>query len=165
MATNPVPVVDDKKTKTSPPQGSSVHKEKELASDKFGVSNVKEHIKSREAFDEQALKAIEGEIEGARLKEPTPKVGADISMHLKSPQEEADNVIKQGSAISVGLTQEEYDEGQKEKVEVKKDWTTLVYWGPKSLIAAVIRAGRLIKIAHSHTLKVVFRKQEKKEAA
>jgi len=164
MATNTVPVVGDKKPKAPPTQSSSLHKEREVASDNFGVSEVKEHIKSQEALDEQALKAISGEIEGARLKEPTPKVGADISMHLKSPQEEADNVVKQGSTISVGVTQEEYEEGNKEKVEVKKDWTTLVYWGPKSLVAAVIRAGRLIKIAHTHALKVVFRKSNKEAA-
>lgn len=161
MATNTAPVVDDKKSKGGAPQTSTIHKEHEAGTDTFDVSEVKEHIKSQEALDEQALKAVEADVEGAKLKEPTPRVGADISMHLKSPQEEADNVVKTGTTISLGVTKEEYNEGQKEKVEVKKDWATLVYWGPKSLIAAVIRAGRLIKIAHSHAMKVVFGKSNK----
>ncbi len=152
---------DDKKIPEPEVKSSSQTKEVEPRS-KGREDAMSETIKSQEAVDKHAIELVEEDILDAKARDAEPKIPGDVaSAGIKSPQVEAEKVLSDGPSIELPITQEEYETGNKEKINVKKDWTTLVYWGPKSLIGAVIRAGRLIKIAHTHAMKIVFRKTGK----
>ncbi|KKR65076.1 MAG: hypothetical protein UU05_C0029G0018 [Candidatus Curtissbacteria bacterium GW2011_GWA1_40_47] len=75
---------------------------------------------------------------------------------VKAPQSQANEVVTQGTTINLPISEKEYKKGLHQKIAgvvVNK-----VVVGTSSLFALATWVGRLIKIAHKHTIKVIFKK-------
>jgi len=121
-------------------------------------------IKTRaEALDSEAIESVRTSIQEARLATPEPKVPPELAdTGIKTPQEEANKVVAEGSTIELPLTEQEYKTGLHQKV--KAAVVDKVVIGASSLFALAAWVGRIIKIAHKHTMKVIFRREEKEDA-
>ena len=153
-AAQPVQPPDDK-------MGAVKAKEQEPTSQETKAEEGKilsEVIRTSEAADEQAEKAIQSAISEARLARPEPKLAPDVAdSGVKVPQEQADEVVRSGTTINLPISEDEYKKGLHQKVAgvvVNK-----VVVGTSSFFALATWIGRLIKMAHKHTMKVIFRKE------
>jgi len=117
-------------------------------------------IKTRaEALTSEALESVRTSIQEARLATPEPKIPPEIAdTGIKAPQEEADKVVTEGSTIKLPITEQEYKVGLHQKI--KGAVVDKVVIGASSLFALAAWVGRIIKIAHKHTMRVIFRKGE-----
>src|SRR3989338_10586163 len=89
-------------TQQVPASGTLVKQQEPAALQKEETKILSEIIKSSEAADEQAEKAIQEAITEAKLAKPEPKLAPDVAdSGVKSPQQEADEVIIRGSTISL----------------------------------------------------------------
>ena len=132
--------------------------EPSLEEDKAKAKGIlSEVIRASEAADEQTEKEVKSAISEARLSRPEPKLPPDVAdSGVKAPQLEANKVISQGTTVELPIPEDEYKKGLHQKVVgtvVNK-----VVIGTSSLFALAVWIGRLIKIAHKHTMRVVFRK-------
>ena len=129
-------------------QPSAVKKEKEILS---------EIIRSSEAADEQLKAEVQGAIREAKLAMPEPELAPDVAdSGVKAPQSQANEVVTQGTTINLPISEKEYKKGLHQKIAgvvVNK-----VVVGTSCLFALATWVGRLIKIAHKHTIKVIFKK-------
>ncbi|MBI2012696.1 hypothetical protein HYS90_02075, partial [Candidatus Curtissbacteria bacterium] len=111
-----------------------------------------------EAADNQAEKQVKEAIEDARLARPEPQIPPDVAdSGVKSPQLEAENVVSEGATIELPVAEEEYHKGLHQKVAGAV--VESVVFGVSGLAGFAIWVTRIIKIAHKHTMKIVFRKQ------
>lgn len=125
---------------------------------------LSEIVKTSEAADEQAeakvkenLAIIRQEHDG-KLTVPAPKLAPDVAdSGVKAPQSEANEVITKGTTLSVEMTEDEFSRGMKGIVSGKKSIEKVVF-GVPSLIAFAFWVGRMIKKAHGHAMKVVFKR-------
>ena len=141
--------------------GSIKAKEQEPTSQEAKAEEEKiisEVIRTSEAADEQAEKEIQSAISEARLARPEPKLAPDVlDSGVKAPQLEANEVVTKGTTVELPISEDEYKKGLHQKVVgtvVNK-----VVVGASSFFALATWIGRLIKIAHKHTMKVIFRKE------
>ena len=141
--------------------GSIKAKEQEPTSQETKAEEEKiisEVIRTSEAADEQAEREIQSAISEARLARPEPKLAPDVAdSGVKVPQEQADEVVRSGTTINLPISEDEYKKGLHQKVAgvvVNK-----VVVGTSSFFALATWIGRLIKMAHKHTMKVIFRKE------
>ena len=141
--------------------GSIKAKEQEPTSQEAKAEEEKiisEVIRTSEAADEQAEKEIQSAISEARLARPEPKLAPDVAdSGVKAPQLEANEVITKGTTVELPISEDEYKKGLHQKVAgvvVNK-----VVVGTSSFFALATWIGRLIKMAHKHTMKVIFRKE------
>src|SRR3989344_1733793 len=153
-AAQPVQPPDDK-------MGAVKAKEQEPTSQETKTEEGKilsEVIRTSEAADEQAEKEIQSAISEARLARPEPKLAPDVAdSGVKAPQLEANEVITKGTTVELTISEDEYKKGLHQKVAgvvVNK-----VVVGTSSFFALATWIGRLIKMAHKHTMKVIFRKE------
>lgn len=139
------------------PSGSVV-KEQEPAREQEAevLSEIKEA--SKEA-DNEALEKVRQEIgHDAKLAHEEVEIGPDLEDHgVKSPEKEARRVLEKGSTLKLPISEEEYKKGEQVKVGGKVIDKMVI--GVSSLAALAIWIGRLIKMTHEKTLKVVFRKE------
>lgn len=147
------------------PKSAGTFKETEPQKTDTEEEILSEIVATSEAADEQAEKAIQGNLaevkrrhgldhEG-RLSQPKPKIPADVAdAGVKSPQDDADSVVKSGTTLDLEMSVGEYKDALEEKV-VSKTSREKVVFGPSSVIAFAIWVGKMI---HKHTMKIVFRR-------
>lgn len=111
------------------------------------VEPQKVEIKSRaEKLDSQMAESIKRSVGEAKLSRPEPKLPPDVEdAGVKSPPVEADKVVERGTTLELPISEESYKTGQKTSNPVS------------SLFALVTWIGKIIKLAHKHTMRVVFR--------
>ena len=148
---------DDNQSTQDYSQGT-LAKEKEPKSGSKQESEIlSEIIKSSEAADKQAERALQVEIAEARLSQPEPELPPDISdSGVKVIQTEADNVVIDGSSLNLPISEEEYHRGLHQKVASAVVDKVVV--GASSMLGLALWVGRMMKIAHKHAVKVVFRR-------
>lgn len=141
---------------------SSPVKEKEPAKlQNAEVGQIREIASEDEAMETE----IKSVLEDAKLAFGEPKIPQDLRQAgVKSPQNEASNVIAQGSSLKLAITEEGFKKGEHAKfwahVNERKD-----VLGVSSIIAFAMLVGRLIKLAHKHTIgKIIFKGKEDKNA-
>ena len=134
------------------------HKEKEptrLQSE--GLAQIKEIDKEDEAVEAE----IKSVLEDAKLASAEPRISKDLKgAGVRSPALEASEVVADGTSLAIPITEEEFKKGQHAKfsahVNERKDVI-----GVSSIIAFAMLVGRLIKLAHKHTIgKIIFKKKE-----
>lgn len=139
------PVTATVGSKESPPAA--------LDQDKL-IKEVQE--RSRQA-DLEAEKQVEEAIGAeARLSKPQVKIGPDLADHgVKSPEQEASDVLKNGTTLELPITEAEYKKG--EHTKANGDVINKSVIGVSSLLAMVLLFGKWIKLAHKHAKKVIFK--------
>lgn len=122
---------------------------------------LKEVVERSRQADLDAEKKIEDELgKEARLSRPEMKLPEDFAKHgVKSPQVEASIIAEKGSDIELPISEQEYKAGEKILIKGKDDHKSVI--GVSSLAALVLYLGRMIKLAHYHTKRIIFRKGEK----
>ncbi len=155
-------ITDDLTAKTSPKQEEQITttigtKEAEpvnIEEEKL----LKEVVERSRQADLEAEKKIEEAIgQEARLSRPEIKVPSDIAKHgVKSPQAEASVIAQKGSDIELPITEQDYKAGEKMEIKGVDDHKSII--GVSSLAAFVLYLGRIIKLAHKNTKKIIFRK-------
>src|SRR3990167_6762622 len=134
-------------------------KEQEPADEKTGES-LGELIEQVESHDKEAVEKVSGEIEEARQSLPEIEIPPDVlDAGVKSPGQEAQDVVKKGPTIEVPITEEEMNKGLHQKVGGKV--VNKVVVGVSGLFALATWVARMIKIAHKHTMRVVFKREVK----
>lgn len=116
-------------------------------------------IKSRaEVVDAQALADVREVVADARGGHPQPQLPADVAdAGVISPQFEADKAVAGGTTLKLPIDEIAYKKGLHARVAgVVRDKVVV---GVASLAALAMWVGRLIKMAHKHTMKVIFRKE------
>lgn len=152
----------DQSQKTNPKQPTgTIVKEQEPNPPSGGDQEKKllsEIIETSQEIDEKKEKEVQGAIAEARLARPEPIIPPDVAdSGVKSPEEEAEKVVKEGASFELPLTEEQYKKGLHQKVAGAV--VESVVYGVSSLFGLATWVGRMIKIAHEHTMRVVFRKQ------
>lgn len=134
----------------------SVAREKEArATEKKMLSEI---VKSHEATDKQAEQLLQEQLSEARLAQPEPSVPFEIAdVGMVSPQEAADEVVKGGTSITLPISEEGYKRGL--HLRVAGAVVDKVVVGASSLAALALWVGKVVKFAHKHTLRVIFKKE------
>ncbi len=168
---SPQAISDDKKQKAQVPTSASVGraKEQEPTAATEAIARAEEDkimaeiYSTSEATRKEALDRIEKELPDLKEKRQELKLPPDVEdAGVKIPEEEADNVIKQGTTLSLPTSEEAYKNGQHTKVSGKIEGAPgqKIVVGVSSVAALAIWIGRLFKLAHKQAMKVVFRKKE-----
>lgn len=149
------------KSQPQEPVGTRVGKEQDVYQEQEKLlSEVKE--KYREA-DLEAEKQV-GEALGKEAKsnesKPIPPDVADAG--VKEHAQEASDVIKKGGSLELPVSESDLDRGGQSKVGGRRLINKNII-GVSSLAALAIYVGRLIKMAHKHARKVIFRTSSKGE--
>src|SRR3989344_7645137 len=117
-----------------------------------------ELIQQVESHDKEAAEKVSGEIEEARQSHPEIEIPPDVAdAGVKSPSQEAQDVVKKGPTIEVPITEEEMNKGLHQKVTGKV--VNKVGIGVSGLFALATWVARMVKVAHKHAMRVVFRKK------
>ncbi len=133
-----------------------------------GVESVDLATGIIEERDKEADKHVEKEIqaaagEEARLKEPEVELPPDVAdAGVVSPQKAASETLGGEATINLPITKEEFEKGERTQVSAKVTQKKEVF-GVSSLVALALLVGRLIKLAHHHAKKVIFRNQKESE--
>lgn len=144
----------DKKKQEEPV--SPKPKEQEPASEKTGEGLV-ELIRDVESHDKEAAEKVSGEIKEARQSVPEIEIPPDVAdAGVRSPGQDAQDVIKKGPTIEVPITEEEMNKGLHQKVGGKV--VNKVVVGVSGLFALATWVARMVKVAHKHTMRIVFRR-------
>lgn len=127
-------------------------------SETFG--KIQEISREADLIAEREVRSALGE--EARLAQGEPEIGPDLDDHgVRSPDKEASKVIKGGGVIELPLTEEELHQAQKAKITARVDEKKDVL-GVSSIVALAMWVGRMLKVAHGHALRIVFRKGDDK---
>ena len=114
-----------------------------------------------QAWLEEAAEKGWGEIEEARQSYPEIELPPDVAdAGVKSPGQEAAEVIKKGPTFEAPITEEEMNKGLHQKITGKV--VNKVVVGVSGFFALATWVARMIKIAHKHTMRIVFKKEEGK---
>ena len=120
-----------------------------------------ELIQQVESHDKEAVEKVSGEIEEARQSYPEIELPPDVAdAGVKSPGQEAAEVIKKGPTFEAPITEEEMNKGLHQKITGKV--VNKVVVGVSGFFALATWVARMIKIAHKHTMRIVFKKEEGK---
>src|SRR3990167_4687167 len=109
--------------------------------------------------DKQAEKEIQEAIgKEGRLREPEIKIPPDVAdAGVVSPETEASETLSGDTTVELPMTEDEFKLGEHAKVDAKVTEKKEVL-GVDSLVALALFVGRLIKLAHYHAKRIVFRK-------
>lgn len=112
-----------------------------------------------ETADKQALEAIQSSVQEAKRAHFEPELPPDVEdAGVVNPTKHAEEVVSGGTTIEVGTSENVYQKGLAAQVKGKTDeWKNVS--GVASLAVFAIWIGRLLKMAHKHTLRIVFRKE------
>lgn len=109
-----------------------------------------------EALDRKAEAKVKESLVEARRAVPEPEVPPDVEdAGVFSPIKAAHDVVEKGATIEVSSSEAVYKKGLHAKIAGRVKDKVVV--GVSSLAALAMWIGRLIKMAHKHTMKVVFR--------
>lgn len=134
-------------------------KEQEVAGDGKSEDELMTEITTRaEALDREHEAKVRESLAEARRAVPEPKVPPDVEdAGVVSPQLAAEEVVKGGTTLDLPVAESVYKKGLHQKVAgAVKDKVVV---GVSSLAALALWIGRLMKMAHKHTMKVIFRKE------
>lgn len=121
------------------------------------LKEVQEREKTAAKEAEEKVQEALGE--EARLKEPEVKLPPDVKdAGVVSPESDASEMLEKGSTIELPVSEEEYEKGEHVKISAKVNEKKEVF-GVASIAALAMFVGRLIKMAHHHAKKIVFRKE------
>ena len=112
--------------------------------------------KHKEA-DRQAEREVQDALgKEARLREPEAHIPPDVAdAGVISPEKEASETLKKDT-VELPITEKKYQEGEHTKISAKVTQKKEVF-GISSIVALAIIVGRLIKLAHHHAKKFVFK--------
>ena len=118
-----------------------------------------EVVEASEKHDLEAEKKLQESLGAeARLSVPDLEIPPDVEdSGVVSPQKEASKIAADGSTIDLPIMESGYREG--ERVKVGGSVVNKEIVGVPSVVAFVMFVGRIIKMAHRHMKKVVFRKE------
>lgn len=154
------PAKDDSQSSQpqSLPKGGSFPKEQEpAAAHQEEAKILSEIVKSSEAVDEQAEQELVKAISEVRLSTPEPNIPPDVAdSGVKSANQEAKEVITKGTTITLPIEESEYKRGL--HLKIKTAVVNKVVYGTSSLFALATWVGKIIKFAHKHAMRVVFRR-------
>ena len=147
--------LDKKKTKGTP---APRPKEQEPAGEQKDET-LGEFIEQVESHDKEQIEKVSAEIgKEARQSIPEIEIPPDVlDAGVKSPGQEAAEVVKKGPTIEVPITEEEMNTGLHQKVTAQV--VNKVVVGVSGLFALATWVARMVKVAHKHTMRVVFRKE------
>lgn len=112
-----------------------------------------------EELDKKALEVVEHELKEVRASHPQPIIPPDVEdAGVFNPQQEADNVVKNGSNILLPIDEAEYKKAMKEAPGGRWYRYDKVIVGSRGIVALALWAKRMISKAHKKAMKVVFRK-------
>lgn len=112
-----------------------------------------------ETADKQALEAIQSSVKEAKRAHFEPELPPDVEdAGVVNPTKRAEEVVTSGTTIEVGTSESVYQKGLAAQVKGKTDDKKNVS-GVASLAVFAIWIGRLLKMAHKHALRVIFRKE------
>lgn len=164
---NPVlqkPIRDDDQNQPKLKGGISFGKAKEqeppskLSAEAEEAKLMAEIRTTAEAADKQALESLQSSIKEARRSTPEPELPPDVEdAGVVVPSKAAEEVVTGGTTIDLPIDEKSYNKGLKTKVSGKVDEKKGVS-GVASLAALAIFIGRLIKLAHKHTMRIIFKK-------
>lgn len=152
---NVAATVDDKKTSDE----VSVRSGKELDLQRGEEAKLlNEVILESDKADTEAEKKVQEQIGEARLSKPKIEIPDDVAASgVKSRAKEASEVIANGNALVLPISEQEYKKGEKTKVSGKTDKDKDVR-GVSSIVVFAMFITRLIKVAHKHAKRVIFGK-------
>lgn len=161
---------DDQKTVVLPPLSSPGQpKAKEQEPSKAARAEedklMAEIVSTSEAMDAEALAKLQKESPEIKRAQPEAKLPPDVEdAGVKVPEEEADKVIKEGTTLSFPVSEDVYKRGLQSAVigKVVGAVGDKVVVGVSSIGALALWVGRLLKMAHKHAMKVIFRKGDDK---
>lgn len=112
-------------------------------------------------LDRVELEKIRTHIPEVKQAVPEPELPMEVANSgVISPQAEADKVVSGGTELDLPISEDEYKKGLNSKFNSKAADYDVV--GVSSLIAMVMWVGRLIKMAHKHAMKIIFKKSASK---
>lgn len=115
---------------------------------------------SAEALDREALGEVQKSVAEARQARPEPELPPDVAdAGVISPQQAAEEVVTGGATLELPISEDRYKEGLHRRIAGRV--TEKVVYGASSLAALAMWVGRLIKMAHKHTMRVIFRKEDR----
>ena len=156
MATTTVKkmVVDDQKVASAPARAKE--QEPGRSQEAAAVAEIKE---VSDSHDKEALGVLRETMPEVKSASPKIEISPDVSdAGVKSPEAEAGEVLANGPAIDVDITQDKYEEGLATKVTGKSDRVEKTVVGTASIVAMALWIGRMMKLAHKHTMRIVFKK-------
>lgn len=110
-----------------------------------------------ETDDQRHLESVQDLIKDAKRAEPEPQLPPDVEdAGVISPVIEAEKVISEGTTLELPIDEEAYKRGLHVKVAGAVVDKAVV--GVSGLTALAMWVARLIKKAHKHTMRVVFRR-------
>lgn len=132
-----------------------VSKEQETVSNEDKI--MAEIRTTAEAYDKQKLGEVEALIKEAKRAQVEPQIPPDVEdAGVVSPQTEAEKVVQMGSTLELPVSEEAYNRGLHKKVVGAVVDKVVV--GVSSLAALAMWIGRLLRIAHKHAMKVIWRR-------
>ncbi len=152
----PVPS-DDKdideqhRTRTGKEQDAIYREEGQL------LNEVKEKYKEA---DLEAQKVVEQALGSEAKARAEVKIAPDLrEAGVASHEENATDVIKKGSDLQIPISEDTFQAGRSVKLGGKRFINRNIV-GVSSLAALVIFVGRLVKVAHRHARRIIFRKSD-----
>ncbi len=113
-----------------------------------------------DSHDKEALRQVRESMPETKAGLPKIEIPPDVAdAGVKSPEQEAEDVLTNGPTFNVDITEKEYKKGLKMGAEGKTDHEKTVF-GTASLVALALWIKRMMRLAHKHTMRIVFRKGE-----
>lgn len=131
----------------------------ELAAEAEEEKLITEIRTTAETADRQALEALQSSMKDVKRAHFEPELPPDVEdVGVVSPVKKAEEVVEKGTTMELGTTEQTYKMGLHQKIvgHVRNKVVT----GVSSLAAMAIWIARLLKMAHKHTMRIVFRKEK-----
>lgn len=150
--TPPATVNDDQTQKV--PSGGGAREREAQVEEKL----VSEIVQTSEEIDKRAEKQVQEDLAEAKLSQPAPSIPPDVAdSGLVSPQSEAEEVVTKGSVVNIPIAESEFKRVSNLKIGGRV--VDNIVLGISSIFGLVAWAGRMIKIAPKHAIKVLFKKE------
>lgn len=153
---------DDQKLQSRLPSVGTQVKEQEPARGKTEDELMVEITTRADALDREHEAKVRELIAEVRRTVPEPAVPPDVEdAGVVSPQLAAEDVVKKGTILDLPVAESVYKKGLQTKLRGKVVGTVgnKLVVGVSSLVALAMWIGRLVKMAHGHAMKVIFRKE------
>ncbi|OGD93613.1 hypothetical protein A2697_04115 [Candidatus Curtissbacteria bacterium RIFCSPHIGHO2_01_FULL_41_44] len=139
----------------APPGAPKAKEQEPKASDEDKI--MAEIKTTAEALDKELIGKVQESVKEIVQAKPEPEIPPDVEdVGVYGSQAAAEEVVKSGTTLDLPISGATYKRGLSAKLTGKVFDKVVV--GASSLMVLAIWIGRLIKIAHKHTMRVVFRK-------
>lgn len=147
----PVTTPSGRGAKENEPSGAAIAAEE--------AKLMKDILEAAEVQRERDLAPVLKEVKDAKLAHPKVELPPDVEdAGIVEPEEEASKVVTNGPTLNLPISESQYEQGLKTGASGKWHAAEREVVGVKSLLALALWVGRLIKRAHRHTMRVVFKK-------